>query len=139
MDDLPPTLKSLKFGYHEIGSYHSWTLEHLNNIISLLALYPKQLERLSIKRFVPYPALVPGRHATYPELTVGSRTSPKKMTKEQIMTIVEEGKALKELEIDWWLISVEGLEVIVKGLPDLIKLRVLVDAPFHRIVSSASH
>lgn len=61
------------------------------------------------------------------------------MTKEQIMTIVEEGKALKELEIDWWLISVEGLEVIVKGLPDLIKLRVLVDAPFHRIVSSASH
>ncbi|KAH9820695.1 hypothetical protein DFH28DRAFT_1194724 [Melampsora americana] len=138
LDDLPLSLKSIKFGYHEIGSYHSWTLEHLNNLTSLLSLYPNKLERLSIQRFVPYPALIPGRHAMYSELGVGSRTSPKKMTKEQIMAIVDEGKSLKELDIDWWLISVEGLEVIVKGLPDLVKLRVLVDAPFQRIIGSAA-
>ncbi|EGG01832.1 uncharacterized protein MELLADRAFT_110704 [Melampsora larici-populina 98AG31] len=138
LDDLPLSLKSIKFGYHEIGSYHSWTLEHLNHLTSLLSLYPNKLERLSIQRFVPYPALIPGRHAMYSELCTGSRTSPKKMTKEQIMAIVEEGKSLKELDIDWWLISVEGLEVIVKGLPDLVKLRVLVDAPFQRIIGSAA-
>lgn len=138
LDDLPPSLKSIEFGYHETGSYHSWTLDHLQNIVSLLGLYPQNLERFSITRLVPAPALIPGRHAMFPELAFNNRTTPQKISKTQIMTIVAEGKSLKELNLDWWLISVEGLEVIVKGLPNLIKLTALVDAPFHRIITSSA-
>ncbi|KAG0145027.1 hypothetical protein CROQUDRAFT_659220 [Cronartium quercuum f. sp. fusiforme G11] len=138
LEDLPLTLKSIKFGYYEIGSYHSWTLEHLNHILSILSIYPNQLNTLSIKRFVPYPTLIPGKNSIHSDLGLNQRTIPKKMTKEQILEIVNEGQNLKVLEIDWWLISIEGLEVIVKGLPELTKLRVLVDAPFQRIISSTA-
>lgn len=136
LDNLPSSLKSVKFGYHETGSYHSWTLDHLQNVVSLVGLFPQQLERFSVTRFVPLPALLPGRHAMFPELAFNNRTTPKKISKDQIMTICAEGKNLKELNIDWWLISIEGLEVIVKGLPNLLKLTALVDAPFHRIITS---
>lgn len=136
LDDLPSSLKSIKFGYHETGSYHSWTLDHLQNIISLLGLYPQKLEHFSVTRFVPLPALLPGRHAMFPELGCNNRTAPQRISKQQILTIVSEGKSLKELNLDWWLISVEGLEVIVKGLPNLRTLTALVDAPFHRIITS---
>ncbi|KAA1107212.1 peroxin [Puccinia graminis f. sp. tritici] len=136
LDDLPPSLKSIKFGYHETGSYHSWTLDHLQNIVSLLALYPQKLEHFSVTRFVPLPTMLPGRHAIFPELSCNNRTTPQRISKEQILSIVAQGKSLKELNLDWWLISVEGLEVIVKGLPNLRKLTALVDAPFHRIITS---
>ncbi|KAA1069894.1 peroxin [Puccinia graminis f. sp. tritici] len=138
LDDLPPSLKSIKFGYHETGSYHSWTLDHLQNIVSLLALYPQKLEHFSVTRFVPLPTMLPGRHAIFPELSCNNRTTPQRISKEQILSIVAQGKSLKELNLDWWLISVEGLEVIVKGLPNLRKLTALVDAPFHRIQDSDS-
>ncbi|WAR63724.1 hypothetical protein PtB15_17B325 [Puccinia triticina] len=136
LDDLPPSLKSIKFGYHETGSYHSWTLDHLQNILSLLALYPHKLEHFSVTRFVPLPAMLPGKHASFPELACNNRTTPQRISKEQILSIVAQGNSLKELNLDWWLISVEGLEVIVKGLPNLRKLTALVDAPFHRIITS---
>jgi len=136
LDDLPSSLKTIKFGYHETGSYHSWTLDHLQNIVSLLGLYPQKLEHFSVTRFVPLPALLPGRHAMFPELGCNNRTAPQRISKQQIISIVSEGKSLKELNLDWWLISVEGLEVIVKGLPNLRKLTALVDAPFHRIITS---
>jgi hypothetical protein len=133
-DDLPPSLRSIKFGYHETGSYHSWTLDHLQNIVSLLGLYPQKLEHFSVTRLVPLPALLPGRHAMFPELGCNNRTAPQRISKQHILSIVADGKSLNELNLDWWLISVEGLEVIVKGLPNLRKLTALVDAPFHRIV-----
>ncbi|KAA1106772.1 peroxin [Puccinia graminis f. sp. tritici] len=76
LDDLPPSLKSIKFGYHETGSYHSWTLDHLQNIVSLLALYPQKLEHFSVTRFVPLPTMLPGRHAIFPELSCNNRTTP---------------------------------------------------------------
>ncbi|MBW0505879.1 hypothetical protein O181_045594 [Austropuccinia psidii MF-1] len=136
--DLPPNLKAIKFGYHEHGSYHSWTLDHLQNIMSLLSLYPQKLEKLSIARLVPPPAMIPGRHSFYPELAISNRAIAKRIPKEQILTIVEEGKQLKQLNLNWWLMSIEGLEVIVKGLPNLTKLTALIDAPFHRIISSTA-
>ncbi|PLW24611.1 hypothetical protein PCANC_13851 [Puccinia coronata f. sp. avenae] len=135
-DDLPPSLRSIKFGYHETGSYHSWTLDHLQNIVSLLGLYPQKLEHFSVTRLVPLPALLPGRHAMFPELGCNNRTAPQRISKQHILSIVADGKSLNELNLDWWLISVEGLEVIFKGLPNLRKLTALVDAPFHRIITS---
>ncbi|CAH7687677.1 expressed protein, partial [Phakopsora pachyrhizi] len=138
LDGLPVNLRSIKFKYQENGLYHSWTLEHLENIFSLLSLYPNQLEILSVQRCVPLPAMLPGRHDTYPYLAVSQRTVAKKISKEQVLKIVEEGQNLKELAIDWWLITIEGLEVIVRGLPNLTNLRVLVDCPFHRIISSTA-
>ncbi|KAH9440496.1 hypothetical protein MJO28_016308 [Puccinia striiformis f. sp. tritici] len=135
-EELPASLKSIRFGYDETGSYHSWTLDHLTTIISLLKLNPKSITEFSVTRIVPLPTLLPGRHSIYTELNYNNRTAPQRISKDLILSLVENGQNLRILNLDWWLISVEALEVIVKGLPNLRKLTALVDAPFHRIITS---
>ncbi|KAI9600621.1 hypothetical protein H4Q26_000409 [Puccinia striiformis f. sp. tritici PST-130] len=109
---------------------------HLTTIISLLKLNPKSITEFSVTRIVPLPTLLPGRHSIYTELNYNNRTAPQRISKDLILSLVENGQNLRILNLDWWLISVEALEVIVKGLPNLRKLTALVDAPFHRIITS---
>lgn len=62
-------------------------------------------------------------------------TTPRKITKEQIATIVEDGRALKELDVDWWTLSFDGFETIVKRCSNLEVLKVMLDAPIQKLVS----
>jgi hypothetical protein len=58
------------------------------------------------------------------------------MPKELVELLVAEGAGLKSLALDWWKVSEKDLTRIVKSCSALEELRVLVDMPFSKLVSS---
>ncbi|KAH8915818.1 hypothetical protein BT69DRAFT_1288364 [Atractiella rhizophila] len=60
------------------------------------------------------------------------------MAKDDVLLLLEQGGKLKTLEIDFWEISLEVLQAIMEKCTLLEGLRVLVDAPFTKVLNIPS-
>ena len=100
-------LASLQLAFSESTSHHSWVLDHLLHVDSIIKT--NKLEALSLIR-------TGKRNTLAPKLLAFSTTLPAGL----LSTILEQGKCLKRLSIDFYEISLETLKLILDACPNLV-------------------
>lgn len=151
---VPETLEQVNIMYSERTTHHSWVTEHLGSALCTLQLAPRKLKRFSATTLIA--------PAQYAELNISEGLSnfgcerlgegvylkrmfyspvdealcPRKLTPEARAHIVDHGSNLRWLEIDMYLATSDDLRNILESCKLLEHLRIHLDAPLQKIVSS---
>lgn len=127
LSPLPTSLTRIKISYSEEGSHHTWITDHLDSLSYIVSC--PSLRSLSVTR---------QQGSERDSSPVSGAISLRPLPSGIVEALVEKGEDWEELELDFFQMSLLELKAIMDSATNLLRLQILLCAPFKTMLTLTS-